>query len=166
MNPDDPVKYTMFTNLDWVTVNGVRTWTHALILEEGPHMFGGVKRSLRGLGVDPAWPVFDLNVPSIEYTLVDAQSQSVLLTDSEPSGQRPLCSGAIMQLKDGPELQLIVRDHKQPLDIKTFEGTWGDRVTTDRLWAHMQSRIPRYWNAPNMPALLWGPTPGFKGYGR
>lgn len=159
MNPDDPVKYIMVTNLDWVTVNGVRTWTKALILEEGPGMFDKVRRAIRGLGTDPALPVFDLFVPSIEYTLVDAQSNSVIMSDATPEG-RPMATGAIMQLKDGPELQLVVRDYRKPLDIKTFEGTWGDGTLTDRLWAHMESCIPKYWKAPYMPTLVWGPTPG------
>jgi hypothetical protein len=163
MNPDDPVKYVLIMNLDWVTVNDVRTWTKALLLEEGPGMFDKVRRAVRGIGTDPAWPVFDIFVPSIEYTLEDAQSNSIIMSDATPNG-RPLCTGAIMKLKDGPEMQLVVRDHKLPLDIHTFEGTWGDGTITDKLWDRLSRLAPKYWNAPYMPSLVWGPTPGFTRY--
>lgn len=165
MNPDDPVKYVLFLNLEYVIVNGVRTSTQALLLEEGPGMLDKVKRVVRGFGPDPAWPVFDIFVPSIEYTLVDAQSNAMIFSGATPQG-RPMASGAIMKLKDGPELQLLVNDHKQPLDIKTYEGKWGDRDVINNVWERLTSLCAKYWNAPNMPHLAWGPTPGFKGYGR
>jgi len=161
-----PVKYTLFLNLTYVIVNGVRTSTHALLLESNPAMFGdGIRHQVRGFGLDSAWSVFDLDVPSIEYTLTDGQSNHIMITDSHPAG-RPLCSGAIMKIKDGPELQLIVEDQNQPIDIKTFEGTWGDRITYDKLWNYLNANVVRYWHAPNMPRLMWGPAPGRRSFGR
>jgi hypothetical protein len=165
MDSNAPVKYILFLNLEYVIINDVRTYTHALLLEEGPHVFGGVKRQLRGFGLDPSWCIFDIQVPSIEYTLTDAQSNAVIFSASNPQG-RPMASGAIMDLKDGPSVQLLVNDQKHPLDIKTFEGTWGDKFTIDEVWAYLTSRAPHYWNAPGIPTLQWGHNPHFRGYGR
>lgn len=163
---DHPTKYTLFLNLEYVSINGVRTNCHALLLESGPSIFGDATRyQIRGFGMDPAWPVFDIDVKTLEHTLVDAQSNHIMITDSRPEG-RPLCSGAIMQIKDGPALQLIVQDMDKPLDIKTFEGTWGDHVTMDKVWKYFSSHVTRYWTAPNMPYLQWGPAPSARRFGR
>jgi hypothetical protein len=162
MREDEPVKYILFLNLEFVIVNQVRTFTHALLLEEGPSMFSGIDRRARGFGTDPAWPVFDFPIPSLDYELTDASGGPILITDSKPEG-RPLHAGAIMQFKgtDAPRLDLIVQDQDQPLDIRTFEGKWGDRVITD-VWEKLSSLVGRYWKAPNMPRLAWGPSPGYR----
>ena len=157
---DLPCKYVLFTNLQYVTVNDVRTNSHALLLDESPGIFDEIRRVARGFGVDPAWPVFDLRIPTLDYELTDAASNSIMLTTSHPEG-RPLCSGAIMQIKGGPRLDLIVHDQDQPISIQTFEGRYGDEVIS-AAWEELSSLCAKFWKAPNMPRLAWGPTPGYR----
>ena len=163
MNNDYLCKYTLITNLEFVVVNGVRTHTHALLVEEGPSMFGGgADRRIRGFGMDPAWPVFDImGLPSIDFELTDASGGPLFISDSNPEG-RPLYSGAIMQMAaGGPKIDLIVQDHEQALDIKRFEGRYGDSIIT-KVWDHLSATVGRFWRAPNMPRLAWGPSPGYR----
>lgn len=163
MDQKAPVKYILFLNLDWVVVNGVRTSTHALLIEEGPGMLTPVDRRVRGFGLDSAWAVFDVRVPTIEYTMQDFEGNAIMLTNRDPKGYVPLVSGAVVQIaSDGPRLELAVLDHKRPIDVKTFEGTWGDRVTLDALWVYLNENAPKYWTAPGMPKLVWGHSPYYR----
>lgn len=144
-------KHTLITNLEWVTINGIRTYTHALLLTDGAYAFGPSDRrryQVRGFGTDSAWPVFDLDVPSIEYTLADARSGAIMLTDDDPAG-RPLISGAIMQIKDGPRADLVVSDRKAPLQVDQF------MCSILQVWDVLPMYVRRFWTAPNMPTLHW-----------
>lgn len=146
----DNSKHILITNLEYVVVNGVRTFTHALLLTEGKAFFrDGVRRELRGFGTDPAWPTFDLTVPSMIYTLMPASNPHVvMITDAAPEG-RPLLSGAIMQIEGGPRVDLVVSNPEQPLDIQTFDGS------ILQVWQVLPRLVRKYWTAPNMPALHW-----------
>lgn len=151
--------YILFLNLSYVTINGVRTWTHALLLEKTPGIFGGTQCKVRGFGPDPSWPVFDLVVPSIAYTLTDASGGPMFSTDSHPEG-RPLVQGAIMQIKKGPRIDLIVSDYEQDLNVCVFEGK--DDMLIMKVWERLESMVTRFVRAPNMPTIRWVSTPGYR----
>ena len=145
-------KYTLITNLEWVTVNGIRTFTHALLVSD--HFDKKLRRlQLRGFHVCPASPVFDLDIPSTAYTLTDAHSSNVMIVSDHEPELRPLCSGAIMQMEGGPRVDLVVSHRKRPLDIRTFEG----ERSILQAWDMLPGLIRSYWTAPNMPTLQWGP---------
>ncbi len=80
--PAHPERYTLFTNLRWVTIAApplrVRCHAHALLLCDAPDIFGiGIargepRRQIRAFGVDPAEPVFARywtapNMPQLEW---------------------------------------------------------------------------------------------------
>lgn len=142
-------KYTLFTNLDWVTIGPVRTFTHALLLQDAEGLPRERQCKVRGFGTDSAWPTFDIFVESLEYELTDAQGNLFKLEDD--GSTTAVITGAIMQIKDGPRLDLVTCDRKRPLDIEVFEG---ERRVQD-VWAALQRKVPEYWDAPNMPTLTW-----------
>lgn len=153
------MKITLITNLSYVTIHGsvkVRTNTDALIIESGKMGISSLASDalceVRGFGPDSAWPVFDIRPASAEFTLANAQGNAFLYGDGEPI---PLCSGAIMQFKDGPRLDLMVSDYKRPLDIQTFEGEHS--ITYEKMWVVLNDRVVRYCHTPAMPHLIWGP---------
>lgn len=148
-------KYVLITNLDWVTVGDVRTYTHALLLEQTRGLGrDDVMFKVRGFGTDPAWPVFDIFVKSIDYDLTDAQGN---LFKVEGDGVVPVIMGAIMQLKDGTRLDLVTCHRERPLDIQTWEGDSDERLILD-VWEVLKRKVPEYWDAPNMPTLQWAPA--------
>jgi hypothetical protein len=161
-------KFILFTNLEFVIYHKVRMNVHALLLEETPSMFsrGAKDTKVRGFGVDPAWVVFDMPIPSLDYTLTDAQGGPLFVTDSKPYG-RPLFNGAIMQIggENGVRLDLVFQDYEQQLNVQTFEGNREDRIVL-KVWDVLPGLCARFWKAPAMPRLVHAPTPGFKGYGR
>jgi len=142
-------RHTLITNLNWVSLNGIRTYTHALLLTEGKAMFGDETRyQLRGFGTDPAWPTFDVDVPSLDHTLLDARGNAVMITDACPGGE-PLITGSILQFKDGPRVDCITEARGKPLRFDRFEGS------ILQVWAILPARVREFWSAPNMPTLRW-----------
>lgn len=162
MSTHGPEKYTLITNLEFVSIGGVRTFTNALLLCESPGHFQPevLDRRIRGFGTDPAWPTFDLmEVKSLEYTLVDARSSAVVI--GHDGQMRPLCSGAIMQFADGgPEIRLVTCAREAPLRFDQFETNpeAPDDHVILRVWEVLPRRVAQFWH-PNtyMPRLTWGP---------
>jgi len=151
-------RYVLITNLDWVTIGQVRTFTHAVVLQQCKGLFEEVQYKVRGFGVDPAWPTFDIFVKSIDYELVDAQGNLFQLKDD--GKLEASITGAIMKLEDGPEIELVTCDRKRPLDIEEFEGEEqeGDDRLVWKVWRTLEHKVPEYWTAPNMPTLHWRPA--------
>lgn len=151
-------RHVLFTNLDYVTVDSVRTHTNALLLTDGPAMIGPGRRcELRGFGPDPAWPTFDRHVSSVEYEMFAADSSRtcVVIGDGDKR-PRPLSTGAILRFAGGPEVRLIANDSDAPIDVVTIEGESDERPIL-RVWAVLPAKVRQYWRAPNMPRLAWGP---------
>lgn len=145
------MKSVLFTNLDYVILNEVRTYCHGLVLQSDRSLFNHNKleHKVRGFGTEAAWPVFDMKVESVEYQISRAAGADVFFAgDSAP---RPLFSGAILELKDGPKITLLDCDHRRPIDVHEFpEGTDYEDV-----WVMLQRKADDYWTAPNMPRLSW-----------
>lgn len=149
-------KYILFTNLDMVIVGGVRTHCSALLLERTEDFLnrGQHQCKARGFGPDPAWPVFDLflKTPDIEYVLQSAQSESVsMMVGNEP---RPMFTGALLQIKDGPQLQLIAAINEQPIQVDVFEGPSEERIIR-KVWDVLSRRVVEFSDTPNRPVLGW-----------
>jgi hypothetical protein len=150
-------RYVLFTNLQNVIVNGVRTNACALLLEECKDIFGSknLRRRARGYGTDAAMAIFDMELPSIEYETIEAASPHVMLLNS--GGVRPLSSGVILKFAEGgPELSLVVQDQDEPLDVQRFEkdpegGDYED------MWRAIYEKTTHYWRAPYMPSVTYGP---------
>jgi hypothetical protein len=67
-------RYALFVNLSYVTIGDVRTYSHAVLLQQGedPTKARGTaaRCELRGFLTDPALPTFDLIVPGFDHELV------------------------------------------------------------------------------------------------
>ena len=152
-------KYTLFTNLTYVTIGDVRTNCAALLLEEAESAFDRDKPQckIRGFGPDPAWPVFDifLKVPTIEFELQDAASHHAIVLGQ--NGPYPLSVGAILTIRDGLRMELIAQNRALGLLRDDFEGEQEER-TILKVWDVLSRRCIEAWNAPNMPMLTWRPT--------
>jgi hypothetical protein len=145
-------RYTLITNLDYVVIGAVRTYTHALLVERGDSVFnrGEPQYKLRGFGTDPALPTFDMVIPTDEFELVAAQSNAIFVGgDGEP---RPLFGGAIMRIAGAPEIQLIAAGgSRQPIDVHRFS----EDTHVDAVWELLSRKVAEHWSAPNMPLLQW-----------
>lgn len=148
--PEATEHYVLITNLSYVMVGPVRAHCHALLLSEGKDVFGGdVRRRMRGFGTDPALEIFDMNIPSIDFTSSPAQSGHVFIGQDDIP--KPLFSGGIFRFggEDGIEVQLIKEIAEAEFDIQRFEGTQSERPVL-RVWAVLPVKVEQYWNAPYM----------------
>ena len=151
-------KYTLFTNLECVTIGAVRTYTHALLLCDDEGLPRRRQCKVRGFGTDPAWPTFDIFVDSLEYTMEDAQGNLFKLKDDGTT--EAIITGAILKLKDGPEIHLVAQNQEHSIDIQTFEG---EDIIED-IWEVLKEKVPHYWDRPNMPLLAWRPASEIRAY--
>ncbi len=126
--------YTLITNVDNVWINDLRMQVSALaICNEGwreRHEMGA-RKLLVGYGVECAWLVFDLEITSTEYTLVQHE----------------------LQFKDGPLCKLGKADFEHDFDIEKFEFDHDPPFTT--FTTTLAEKVARYWRAPYMPSLFW-----------
>jgi len=148
-------KYVLITNLDYVFIQDVRLYCHALLISENRSLLSdGVARSLRGFLTDASAEVFDMRIPSIEHTLVSGKSRDVFVGSSgEP---RPLFTGATLKIADVIDIQLICGSSKirQDLDVHKFP----DNTDITEVWDELPKRVARHWSAPNMPMTQWLPS--------
>jgi hypothetical protein len=158
-------KFTLITNLDYVSVNGLRTNCSALLLEETDHSTNGlfnsmhgasgtIRRQIRGFGPDGAWPVFDLDVPSLEFAAEGVATNHVLMMSSDGERVKPLMSGARLQFKDGPEILLWAENDEYPIAVEVYPAG----ISITEVWPDVVRNAARYWKAPNMPLLQWVPA--------
>ncbi len=160
-------KFTLFTNLQYVSVDVggsqlVRTNCAALLLEDThDSLFNrddSTKRrySVRGFGPSASWPVFDLLLSGIEIESCDpAQSASGTL-----KGEvfRPLSSGSILKLKNGPSFQLHTSDQSSEVRRDDICGE-PDEHPILRVWEILEMRAAQYETAPNKPHLIYVHNP-------
>ena len=149
-------RFVLFTNLDYVSIGPVRTQSHALLLQEGDFFAGmGLRRQARGFGTESSWPVFDIDLSTIEYEIQPAKSPHIFISDAHPE-PRPLSTGAILKVGD-VSMQLWACDSDRDIDVWTIEGEHGAR-TILKVWDHLATSVALHWTAPNMPRLDWIPS--------
>ena len=145
--------FTLVTSLDYVSIGPVRTMTHALLLESGDDEFFKCERHrLRGFSVEACLPTFDLDLPTGEFTMIDAQSQHVFIGSN--GNLKPLVSGARMRFAGfDHDIQLIAL-YRSTLDVCRLPSS------TDyiELWRELAARVAHHWIWPNMPVINLQPT--------
>ena len=156
-------KYILITNLAYVTVNGVRTKTHALLLAHQAHPFdeATVQCVARGFSVDPTSPTFDMVIPSIDYEFVTGESRNIMIAGDGDVAPKPLFTGGIMRVlgKEPVEIQLISCDDDQAIEFTVFEKpTARDRQLILDVWDVLPGKVATYWRAPNMPTTTYMPA--------
>jgi hypothetical protein len=141
---------TMFTNISAVTIDGVRTFSHALLVEpERPDERIGGSAKLRGFMVCGASPTFDVFLKSAEFTREDGQSPHIFIGSK---GIKPLATGLILTFKDGPTVQVVRGTYdERPICIDEF----ADDADYEAIWIRLTQRVAEFWYAPNMPVLAW-----------
>lgn len=153
-------RYTLITNLDYVVIGGVRTYTHALVVVRVDDIINPDEPQcqLRGFGTDPALPTFDTVIPTDEFELVAAQSNAIFVGgDGEP---RPLFGGAVMRIAGAPEVQLVAASgSRQPIDVHRFP----EDTPVDAVWDMLGRKVAAYWTAPNMPLPQWVSSAAVRG---
>lgn len=151
-----PSRYTLITNLDYVTVRDVRTFTHALLLitEEHPLQRGTPRHLLRGFSTTPSVPTFDVVIPTATFTLEDAASHSMVTLRAGDSKPTPLMHGAIMHIPDFGEVHLIAGVNSETgLDIKCY----ADGTEISQVWNDLERKVAEHWTAPNIMEPCWIP---------
>lgn len=146
------MKGVLFTNLSYVWVRDVRAYCSALLLvEDRDFLDPRTKRfEVRGFGPCPEWPVFDMRVKSIDFSITKhVKSNNVVVGDSGQA--RPLFSGSVVELKEGPALVLISEKQEEPIDVERFSG----RDLYPEIWDVLRVKARRYWGKPAMPELVY-----------
>lgn len=148
--------YILFTNLSYVVIGQVRTHCSALLLEQAEHPFDrdAIQCKIGGFGPDPAWPVFDYFLTGDQLIVSTQDAQDGNLFIGQSGIPRPLSTGQILTIKDGPTLQLHAQNTEAPICRDDFRGLRDDRVIL-RVWSVLEARVRQHWTAPNMPTLRW-----------
>jgi len=143
-------QYTLITNLEFVIIQDVRMFCHALLISEMEDSLVREKRKreLRGFFVDLSSEVFDMRIPSVDYKLVDAHSGDVFVGHSGKSC--PLFSGAILKINGVVDIQLIC-GYRLGLDVHEFP------LDTDicEVWDVLPRKVAAHWTAPSMPVVRY-----------
>ena len=141
-------RYVLFVNLSYVTIGDVRTFSHALLLqqEEDPTKARGTaaRCQLRGFMTDPALPTFDLIVPGFKHELsrIPAPSWIPMLDDGE-------IREAVLR---GPEWRhdiVLSAQVNSDLGIQTILFPAG--VPIDQVWRTLVREVAASWADPGMP---------------
>lgn len=156
----------LVTNIQYATIfrkgaqDGVRVNLAALVIHEDEAMLGGgIARKVRGLGVDPAWPVFDIWLGEdagdpLEFERSDFASTGFVMMHDDGS-QTPISQGIDLKWADGTIIRLDVENREHPIDFETItdaDGVW------ERMWDLLPRKAARYWSAPAMPLLRYAPA--------
>ena len=147
--------YVLFTNLSYVAIGTVRTMTNALVLASTPKdAFGGPRFQARGFGTEAAWPVFDLELPTIAYSMDGMENYGAVLGNDGES--RPFISQSILRIaggEDAPKLRLTIGNPRLPIDVEIFTFENANEIT--KVWDALARKVEHYWHAPAMPHLVW-----------
>lgn len=155
MRDENPTeRYTLFTNLSFVTLNRVRTFTHALLLQDtGAFLGDGRDVRLRGFGTDELNPTFDFGLQSAEYELGEVAGDNRFLMASADGALKPISSGTALRLGD-LVVGLAVDDHRKPICVDRFEAPQKDRPVL-QVWNVLALRVAEHWTAPAIPHTVF-----------
>jgi hypothetical protein len=151
-------KTTLFTNLDSVTIRGVRTWCRALMLSDDPEFDDHTTRRYRlaGFGSTCLWFVFDMTLASgdYEFAVADSRHHAVMMDDEGVA--RPIATGGLLTVHASgttPE-QLTLIAFNIGIGIDTIEGTFEPEG-----WADYCDRIKTAVFESSMAAVETYPVP-------
>jgi hypothetical protein len=151
-------RYALLTNLDYVILGGVRTYTHALLVvrEKEPLDERRPRYQLRGFLTHSSLPVFDSVVPSDEFELVPAHSDQFWVeSEAEDGRHRPLFRGAILRIAGAPDVHLIAEvNSSDPIDVHRFP----EETDVATVWRLLEEKVAAHWTGPNMPLPHWVPA--------
>lgn len=137
----------LFTNVKTVTVNEVRATVSVLMLNARMAQGGHWVRRAVAFGVDAAWHVFDVTIPTVEHELLVRQLD-------DPHGHDAV------QVVGGPCFFIEKDTWDEPVNVTRIEFDEDDADKRDHANRRIRELIARdaahYWQAPNMPGLLWG----------
>ncbi len=161
-------RYTLLSNLDSVVVSGafcsVRAHACALLVVRQPSPFDDEQPQylLRGFHTQASLPTFSLEMPTDEFTLIDAHDPTFMVSvgnaiagqqEGRPGKMRPLFSGAIMRwacAEPAPSISLIT-DVNSPHGIDVHRFAAGTAISD--VWPAMERKIVQYWTAPFFPIV-------------
>ncbi len=141
-------RYVLFVNLDYVTVGDVRTYSHALLLQqnEDPTKARGTatRCHLRGFITDPALPTFDLIVPGFEHELLRMPRPSQIPGKDDDQIRHATLGGP--GWRGDIALSSSVNSS---LGIRTI--SFPDDAPIEQVWDTLVREVAAYWTAPRMP---------------
>lgn len=144
-----PCKTVVVTNLQYVTVRGVRMHCNAITIVDNPSITDDGKSRdyrLHGFGTTTLWPVFDLWLASAEHDWDPGDSRHTANVLSQDGSLRPLSTGGFVRVherdrKEPTILEVICNNDKLGVEFHTIEGSFvpGDR--DDESWFHYNQAI-------------------------
>jgi hypothetical protein len=148
-----PAKYTLLTNIEFVQFSEaqIRMWCHALLIEEdGRGIMDEPINSIRGFGMEAAWPVFTywFKPEALPFEIIaKVQDKSHVMMSGDKAV--PIFQGSLLKFADGKSFFLQIDDSSMPLD--RLEGI----TEITEIWRALETKCAQYYNAPNMPHLYW-----------
>lgn len=145
--------YTLITNLNHVIVNGVHTYTHALLIEQKED-----RCQLQGFCTDAALPIFCVRLPTAGFVLRDPQGDLVnfvTLSQYSVAGSR-----LDLEIAGAPSVELWTsRGSCHPIDVCRFDAA----EDLEDIEGVLRRKVAQYWSAPCIPIAHYVPVDTIRG---
>ena len=135
---------TLITNLDFATINGVRAFAHAIMVDDDP-TDGSSKEfrvRVRGFSTHASLPVFDMFVPSATFVKCGGDREGDAETQCD------------LTFEDGPTIHLT----KTVMSDRAFLIETFTNPDITHVFDLLEMRVAQFWNAPNMPVRMYLPA--------
>lgn len=152
---------TLITNLSYVSINGVRTHTNALVIDTQQPIFGNDKPcvKVRGFASSASDETFDLSLATgnPSYELIPAQGGPLFIGENEDGSSKepkPLFQGGVLRLAGGTELSLMKATFDQrPIDV--IDNVPGAEDGYETLWPLLAVKVAEYTDTPAGPLSVY-----------
>lgn len=149
-------RYTLLTNISFVTHHGMRLHASAVVIARDTNAAGHQQQQVRLFGPSPAWPVCDVNVPLVAFTLNEHAAPSGI-----PKGARLVWRK--YDLRFVPELPSEKLMYSTSVDFELTTNaqdgraleaiTFADGASISQVWDELVPAALRAWDAPFFPTL-------------
>lgn len=135
---------TLITNLDFATINGVRTHARAIVVDDDPTDGSSKEFRVRVTGhlTHASLLLFDMFVPSGTFMKCGEDREGDAATECD------------LTFEGGPTIHLtktLMSDHG--ILIETFTSP-----DITHVFDMLELRVAQFWNVPNMPVRLFLPA--------
>lgn len=151
-------RIVLITNLSGVNVRDIRLHARAVILQDKPGT--SPRFRARGFGCESTMPVFDMEVPSLEY---DFKPDDPPPWMTELGGEMLTTHGMLRIRREDRDfshdatIEMLLdcsSADRRPIDFEHIMGDPAkDRDFYSRLWARLQAKVASYWNNPQIPTV-------------
>lgn len=159
-------RYTLLTNISYVVHSGLRLHVSAIVIarDDSGQKPDPRRQQVRMFGPSSSWPICDVDVPILPYSLIEHPLPAALPEDTVPTWRTY-------------DLRFVKPDDEHESLAETLTSTQAFEITTNmmegqpiavrefpadtpisELWGELVPAVVHSWHAPYFPTLAWNPV--------